>query len=104
MTVQLQNENDEVARHLNGRYIGPTQAAWNLFEYRNHLEDPSVIRLTVHLSGETPVYFTEEAQRDPDQLQAALDNADSTLTTFSKYNQEHANGRHLLYQDFPKYF
>lgn len=43
MTVQLQNENDEVARHLNGHYIGPTQAAWNLFEYQNHLEDPSVV-------------------------------------------------------------
>lgn len=36
ITVQLQQENDEVAHHPNERYIGPTQAAWNLLEYRNH--------------------------------------------------------------------
>lgn len=81
-----------------------TQAAWNLLEYRNHQEDPSVVRLTVHLPGKIPVYFTEDAQRNPEQLQMALDHADSTLTIFLKYNQEHTDGRHLLYQDFPKHF
>ena len=33
----------------------------------------------------------------------ALDYANSTLTTFLKYNQKHTDGRHLLYQDFLKY-
>ncbi len=104
MTIQLQNENDEVACHLSGRYIGPTQAAWSLLEYRSHLEDPTVIRLTVHLPNEIPIYFNENIQGDPIQLRNVLENADSTLTTFFRYNSNNPDGRHLLYQDFPKHY
>ena len=46
----------------------------------------------------------EDAQRNSKQFQIALNYADSTLTTFLNYNQQHINGRQLLYQAFTKYF
>ena len=97
MNIQLQNEYDKVAYHLSGRYIGPTQAAWSLLEYQSHLEDPTVVRLTVHLPNETPVYFNENIQGDPIQLRHVLENADSTLTKNFRYNANNPDGQHLLY-------
>ena len=48
-TLELSGERDEVKRHLQGRYIGPVEACWNLFEFRTHEEYPAVYRLQVHL-------------------------------------------------------
>lgn len=56
MIIQLQNE---VAHYLSGRYIGPTQAVWSLIEYWSYLEDPTVVKLTVHLPDKTPVCFNK---------------------------------------------
>jgi len=60
-TIHLQeSENaDEVQYHLQGRYIGPCEAAWRLFEFRAHEEFPPVYHLPVHLPGEQPVFFAE---------------------------------------------
>jgi len=57
--VQVLSEKDEVKRYLNGRYIGPTDAMWRLFEFKVHEELPPVIHLSIHLPGEQAVYFPE---------------------------------------------
>ena len=52
---------DEVSKHLQGRYIGPTEAFARLFEYKMHEEDPPVTSLALHLPNEQPVFFPGDA-------------------------------------------
>ena len=56
-TISLHLRNNEVARNLHSRYIGPTEATWRLFEFPTHEEFPPVQTLAVHLPGEQIVYF-----------------------------------------------
>ena len=102
VTVQLQNENDEIARYLNGRYIGPQQAVWNILEFDTHAENPPVQALAIHLPGKQPLYFAEDATSE--QVQAKLDRSASTLTGFFQYNTDHETARQYLYQEFPGFF
>jgi len=50
-TLRLQEtaNADEVQRHLQGRYIGPCEAIWRLFEFRMHEEYPAVYHLRLLL-------------------------------------------------------
>jgi hypothetical protein len=92
------DENDEIARHLHGRYIGPTQAVWELFEYATHEEYPTVHPLPVHLSGQQPVYFG--ADLSAAELQNRLNASTSELLGYFDYNRTHENDRSHVYQDF----
>lgn len=40
---------DEIKQYLDARYIGPTEAAWQLFGHPMHQEVPNVQRLALHL-------------------------------------------------------
>ena len=57
-TIRLQNENDEIEKYLNGRYISPVEAAWRIFEFPMHEETPSVTQLAVHLLENSPFILT----------------------------------------------
>lgn len=41
-TIAMNLQADKVAHHLHGRYIGPTEAIWRLFEFPMHEEFPAV--------------------------------------------------------------
>jgi len=103
-TIRLQeSENaDEVQHHLQGRYIGPCEAVWRLFEFRVHEEFPPVYHLPVHLPGEQPVFFAEGLSRA--ELQVQLDQAHSKLIAWFAYNTTHVDGQDYLYQEFPEHF
>ena len=101
-TLQLQSNDDEVARYLQGRYIGPTEAVWRLFEFAVHEEFPPVIHLAIHLPDQQPVYFNSDiAVTD---LQNRLDAAQSILMAFFQYNLLNTDGRQYLYQEFPVHY
>ena len=85
---------------MQGRYIGPSEAIWRLFEFPVHEEFPPVIQLAVHLPGEQPVYF--QPDQSVEEIQQRLKLSYSTLTAFFKYNAEHEDGRNRPYQDFPE--
>ena len=101
-SAQLGNEDDEVQRYLQGRYIGPTEAVWRLFEFGMHEEYPSVMHLAIHLPGEQPVYFHENTSAN--DLHDRMQSARSTLMAFFDYNALNSDGRQYLYQDFPTYY
>ncbi|KAH0603160.1 uncharacterized protein H6S33_008164 [Morchella sextelata] len=96
------NELDEVKRYLQGRYIGPTEAVWRIFEFAMHEESPAVMHLAVHLPGEQAVYYGIDANRE-DILQR-MESAKSTLMAFFQYNAENVDGHPYLYQEFPTHF
>lgn len=98
--MRLSDSNNEIQRYLQGRYIGPTEAFAHLFEYKMHEEDPTVTTLSLHLPGQQPVYYEENATRA--EIQRAMSRTISTLMGYFKYNEENPNApvKHL-YQDFP---
>lgn len=101
-SVALDINQDEVAQYLQGRYIGPTEAVWRLFEFSTHEEFPPVEQLAVHLPGEQNVYFQESA--DDQELRERLEGARSTLMAFFEYNSAQEDGRGFLYQEFPEHY
>ena len=98
-TVILDDQHDEIKRYLHGRYIGPIEAVWRLFEFSTHGEEPPVMHLALHLPDEQPRYFSE--QEDPAILRQRMDDSSSTLLAYFKYNFEKADGRQYLYHEFP---
>ena len=101
-TAQLGSEGDEVQRHLHGRYVGPTEAVWRLFEFGMHEEYPAVMHLAIHLPGEQPVYFTDSETAE--DLRNRMESARSTLMAYFQYNTLHTDGHPYLYQDFPTHY
>lgn len=95
-------KNDEITRHLNDRYIGPTQAVWELFEFSTHEEYSSVHHLPVHLFEQQVIYF--ESDLSLEELQNRLNFSTSELLSYFDYNRQNANGRSYVYQDFSNHY
>ncbi len=51
---------DEITRYVTCRYIGPTQAIWNILEFPIYKEWPTVIRLGLYISNKQTVTFGPE--------------------------------------------
>jgi threonine aldolase len=51
-TLEIEDTQNEIKKYLHSRYIGPSEAMWNLFQFKTHEEDPTVISLQVHLPGQ----------------------------------------------------
>lgn len=102
LAIQTGTDQDEITQHLNGRYIGPMQAAYQINEFRTHEEWPAVEQLEIHLENQQPVFFADDA--DEVGLERVLERSASKLTAFFKYNAEHEDSRHYLYRDFPQHF
>jgi hypothetical protein len=101
-TVAVSNTDDEITRYLQGRYIGPVEACWRLFEFPTHHEFPPVQHLALHLEGQQTVYFADDLTAEELAVRAA--NTRSTLMAFFQYNTAHADGRQHLYQEFPQHY
>ena len=48
---------DEIKAHLDGQFIGPTEACWKIFEFNMHRESPAVQHLSIHLPNKYYVNF-----------------------------------------------
>jgi hypothetical protein len=101
-TLQVQSESDEVSRHLQGRYIGPTEAAWQIYKFRQHEEFPPVVLLAVHLPDQQPVYFNPELGEE--EICNQMETACLKLMAFFHYNAAHPSGPQYLYAQFPNHF
>lgn len=101
-TVAVSNTDDEITRYLHGRYIGPVEACWRIFEFPTHIEFPPVQHLAIHLDGQQPVYFS--ADLTTEELADKAANSRSTLMAFFQYNTDHADGHQYLYQEFPEHY
>ena len=101
-TVILDSEHDEIKRYLQGRYIGPTEAVWRLFEFSTHGEEPAVMHLDLHLPNQQAIYFAE--WENPAMLRQRMDSSITTLIAYFKYNSEKPDGREYLYHEFPLHY
>jgi hypothetical protein len=52
--AMLEIDKDEIKTYIDGRYIGPPEAAWRIFHFDPHTQIPNVVRLPVHLATYDP--------------------------------------------------
>jgi hypothetical protein len=101
-TLRISDTKNEVEKYLQGRYIGPSEAIWRLFEFKIHEEDPTVITLPVHLPNHQPVCFNPNASRE--EIQMILDTKKSKLMEWFDYNAHHDDGHIYTYDQFPQHY
>ena len=101
-TVSVESDHDEIKHYLHGRYLGPTEAVWRLFEFDIHDEQPPVTHLSLYMPGQQAVDF--EGHADPVHIRDLIEGFMTTLMRFFSYNAQNENGRQFLYYEFPEYF
>jgi len=90
---------DEIKAHLDGRFIGPTEACWKIFEFNMHGELPAVQHLPIHLPNEHYVNF--HAHQTVNEVLARQNVEKTQLTAWFDYNSAHNDGLGLTYWQFP---
>jgi len=101
-TVSVESEHDEIKRYLHGRYSGPTEAVWRLFQFAIHDEQPPVTDLQLHQHGQQAIYFA--GHHDSDHIRDLIERSMTTLMAFFSYNAQNEDGRQFLYYEFPEHF
>ena len=92
---------DEIRRYLDARYVSASESCWRIFGFSLHSEWPNTVRLQVHLPNQQMTYFADDANVE-DIVQAGPRN--TTLTAWFAANLACADGRHLMYNEFPKHY
>ncbi|KAJ8481437.1 hypothetical protein ONZ45_g15318 [Pleurotus djamor] len=102
----LEYERDEITSFLQGRYLAASEAVWRLLHYWVHDQEPSVIRLQVHLPGQHLV--TYDPNEDPTAVLTRAEHEQTMLTQFFAANRDPdklgEKARNYTYQEFPGYF
>ena len=95
---------DEIRDHINGRFLGASEAAWRIFHFSTHGESPNVVRLEVHLPGQHLVHFDPNEEREV--VMERANNETTKLAGFFKANHDTGElgevARQLTYQEFPQ--
>jgi len=86
---------DEIKAHLDGQFIGPTEACWKIFEFNMHRELPAVQCLPIHLPNEHYVNF--HVHQTVNEVLARQNVEKTQLTTWFDYNSAHNDGLDFTY-------
>jgi hypothetical protein len=90
---------NEIQQYINARYLSAAEGVDSLLSFKKHMEWPLVIRLVVHLPRQHNVIFNENEDLAVVAERAA--HQKTTLTAYFAYNAQNANGRNVVYADFP---
>ena len=75
---------DEIKAHLDGQFIGPTEACQKIFEFNIHRESPAVQCLPIHLPNKHYVNFY--AHQTVNEVLARQNVEKTQLTAWFDYN------------------
>ena len=96
---------DEIKAHLDGRFIGPTEACSKIFEFNMHRESPVVQCLFIHFPNEYYVnYVNFYAHQTVNEVLARQNVEKTQLTAWFDYNSAYDDGLGLIYWQFPQYY
>ncbi|KAG5565923.1 hypothetical protein RHGRI_001745 [Rhododendron griersonianum] len=101
-TTMVLGSANEIKQYLDGRYIGPPEAAWHIFGHHMHEEVPTVTRLALHLPGMHRVNFNPRESLEDIIARVAVEK--SNLTRFFAWYAANPNSTPYTYQEFPQYF
>jgi len=90
---------NEIQQYIDARYLSAAEGVDSLLSFKKHMEWPPVTRLIVHLPGQHNVIFNENEDLATVAKHAA--HQKTTLTAYFAYNAQNANGRNVVYADFP---
>ena len=89
---------DKIKAHLDGWFIGPTEACWKIFKFNIHGESPAVQCFLIHFPNEHYVKF--HAHLTVNKVLAKQNVKKTQLTAWFDYNSTHNDGLGLIYQQF----
>jgi hypothetical protein len=106
MATMAIHRRNEIKQWINGRYISASEAAWHLFHFDIHEQNPPITRLQIHLPGQHMVVF--DPNDDPQAVLNHAANEQTTLTAFFEANCDDGplgeRACTLTYQKFPQHF
>ena len=100
--VALELRKNEIAQHLHGLFIGPTEAVWRLFKFPTHEKFSPVQTLAMYLPVEQIVYYNPGLTET--EVKERMEQTCSTLMAFFDYNANHVDRHQWLYQEFPTHY
>ncbi|CAN6892364.1 unnamed protein product [Brassica oleracea] len=95
-------EMDEIDRYLECRYISACEASWRLFSFHIHHNQPSVMKLTLHLPGKHRLVYDQD--KSLEEVLSQEDIEKTMLTAYFVANQRYEEARELTYIQFPEHF
>ncbi|KAH0934086.1 hypothetical protein HID58_011203 [Brassica napus] len=81
------------------RYISACEASWRLFSFHIHHNEPSVMKLTLHLPGKHRVVI--DPTKRLEEVLSRDDIEKTMLTAYFEANQKYEEARELTYIQFP---
>jgi len=90
---------NEIQQYIDTRYLSVGEGVDSLLSFKKHMEWPPVTRLVVHLPGQHNVIFNEN--EDLAVMAERATHQKTTLTAYFAYNTQNANGRNVVYANFP---
>jgi len=93
------NENDEIKKYLEMRYISTTEACRRIFQFELNYRDQHVERLNFHLENEQQVIFPDST--DVKKILRRKGVKETKFTQWMEANKQHEEARELTYADFP---
>jgi len=101
-STSSRNNQDEIKKYLDCRYVSPSEACWRIFAFPIHGRKPAVERLFFHLEGENSVYFNDYEHIDDVLLKPSV--TESMFTSWLQCNAEYSEARTLTYANFVSKF
>uniref|UniRef100_A0A0N5BUZ0 ATP-dependent DNA helicase n=1 Tax=Strongyloides papillosus TaxID=174720 RepID=A0A0N5BUZ0_STREA len=101
--VETVESKDEVKLHIDGRYVGPSEAVWRIMEYPILYKDWTVVRLAVHLINEDCT-VADEMNNGNNNCFKAEKGYKSTLVAYYNLNKNDINAKKYLYNEIPEYY
>jgi hypothetical protein len=90
---------NEIQQYIHARYLSAVERVDSLLSFKKHMEWLPVIQLVVHLPRQHNVIFNKN-----EDLAIVVEHAahqKTTLITYFAYNAQNADGRNVVYVDFP---
>lgn len=92
---------DEVKKHLDFRYICPSEACWRILEQEMQAKSHHIERLEIHVEGGHVVNL-DGCEELPTDENDPLYTLNSKLTAYFAYNRSKHPDERVLYRDIPR--
>jgi hypothetical protein len=90
---------NKIQQYIDARYLSVVEGVDSLLLFKKHMEWPLVIRLLIHLPEQHNVIFNENENLAVVAKHVACQRI--ALTAYFAYNAQNADGRNVVYADFP---
>jgi len=99
VTTMIANPTNEIQQYINALYLSIVERVDSLLLFKKHTKWSHVTWLVVHLVGLHNVIFNKN-----ENLAVVVERVAhqrTTLTAYFVYNAQNADGRNVVYADFP---